>query len=222
LDYEAIEYNNDDLEEKEWRDKEKFIDDHCNRWKRMYVWDDAIEYFNMKQTLSVDYSGFLVNHLQKKAVDLTRYYDQSRSEYSNGIVFTIDPIPVLTETGGGTQMALLDGASCDTTEQLAETWRGDLLQITDEPPSDYEVMDCCFANIWGRVRYCYDKFGVDSDGCVLEKQKGTRLQCVKFNICMKRGTSQYIKVERTEGKIIFTGIPADILMSNKFFHNANQ
>jgi hypothetical protein len=205
-----IKGSKENLEEKDWDDKVKFIRDHHNRWERMDVWDDAIRYFDIRRTLSVDYSGFLVNHSQKKAVDLAHYFDQSRSKDSEGNVFAIDPIPVLTETGGGTQMALFDGAPCDTTERFAETWRGDLLQITGSLPPDYELMDCCFADIWSRVRYCYDTFGVDSEGCVLDGQKGTRLQCVKFSIRdMRRGTPHYIKAELTKEKIIFTGIPAD-------------
>ena len=40
----------------------------------------------------------------------------------------IDLLPVLTETGGGAQMAFFDGISVETTEKLAGKWCGDLLQ----------------------------------------------------------------------------------------------
>ena len=51
-----------------------------------------------------------------------------------GDITTIDALPVLTETGKGAQMAFFDGVSVDSTEELAGTWCGDLLQILEALP----------------------------------------------------------------------------------------
>jgi hypothetical protein len=147
LDYDDFERSNDDdegdLKSKSYYDKVKFIEDNSKLWNRIDVWDEAGEYFDWENTHSVAYSGYLLNHTQKLAIDLADYYKQSKSLFGRDkIITTIDAVPVLTETGGGTQMALFDGVSTDSTEELAGTWCGDLLQIANEQPDDYKRINC--------------------------------------------------------------------------------
>jgi len=42
---------------------------------------------------------YLVNHTKKLVIDLVDYYEKSVS-IESGINMAIDPVPVLTETGG--------------------------------------------------------------------------------------------------------------------------
>ncbi|GHT99472.1 hypothetical protein FACS1894126_5730 [Alphaproteobacteria bacterium] len=151
----SFEINNEDLESKNYYDKIKFIEENSKLWNKISVWNEAKKYFDLKNTKSVKYSGFLVNHTKRQAIDLADYYVQSVSLTSeDDDEYVIDVIPALTETGEGLEMALFNGLSTDTTEQQRGTWRADLLQIVDELPSEYEVVTYCFAEVWGRARYC--------------------------------------------------------------------
>jgi hypothetical protein len=142
-----------------------------------------------------------LNHTKKLAVNLANYYEHSRY-YKKGIRAAIDALPVLTETGGGSAMAMLKGASFDTTENLAGTWCGDLLQIVEELPEGYEIINCCFAELQSRGKFCYGKFGVDKDGYILGDKSGNRFKCVLFNLFGERGTTVcYIKTEVHGDKI---------------------
>jgi hypothetical protein len=102
-----------------------------------------------------------VNHTKKQAIDLDDYYRKSLSMTKNRDFYVIDPIPGLTETGGGLCMALFDGMTSATTEKLDMEWCGDLLQIVSDLPNGYERIDCCFTDLWDRTRFCYTKYGVD-------------------------------------------------------------
>jgi hypothetical protein len=101
-------------------EKIEFIDENSDLWKKIDVWEESYKYFNWEKTHSVPYSGYLLNHTKKLAVDLANYYELSISFNNNRENYTIDAIPVLTETGGGTMMAL-NGASIESTENLIGT-----------------------------------------------------------------------------------------------------
>ena len=77
--------------------------------------------------------------------------------------FVIDPVPVLTETGGGTKMVLIEGISNETTENLAGTWSGDLLQIVDVLPENFEIINFCIAELWSKARYCHLFYGMNEE-----------------------------------------------------------
>jgi len=198
LNYEDFEINNKDLINKSYYEAVKSIDENHKIWKRINVWDEAIKYFDIKKTHSVEYSGYLLNHTKKQAVDLADYYEQSRglSLYKKNI--TIDAVPVLTETGGGTPMALFDGSSIETTENLAGIWCGDLLQIVDELPEEYILINCCFADMWNKARYCSSAFGVDNEGYILKNNAKERYQGTMYNLRQERDLARYIRVTKDE------------------------
>ncbi|GHV38192.1 hypothetical protein FACS1894187_16650 [Synergistales bacterium] len=202
-DYEDIACNNENLQKKKWFDKAKFIGEHNKLWKRIDVWDEALEYFNLEKTHHVKYSGYLLNHTQNLAVHLGEYFSSSVFMNSKKDVMAIDLIPPLTETGGGTPMALFEGISADSTEELVGTWCGDLLQITDDLPEGYKLVNCCFAEVWGSAAACYHLFGVDASGYLLSDRNGKRYQGAKLDFYGKRGTARYIKVKLTEDEIQF-------------------
>jgi hypothetical protein len=206
ISYEDIQFKNEDLEEKNWLYNEKFICDNHNRWKRINVWDEARKYFDWDRTHSVKYNGYLLNHTQKLAVNISDYAAQSLVIMSDPSVRKfdemIDLVPVLTETGGGVSMALFEGLAADSTEELAETWCGDLLQIVDQLPDDYECINCCFAECWDRAYFCYRVFGADASNYVLGDRHGKRYECAKIGIFgSSRGPAHYIRIELTEDKI---------------------
>ena len=205
-DYEDFERNNEDLESKSYYDKIKFIDDNSALWSHIDVWNEANEYFDWENTRSVKYDGYLLNHTQKLAIDLADYHRQSKYTSQQGDVMAIDAIPVLTETGGGTAMALFEGVSNDSTEELAESWCGDLMQIIGELPEGYELINCCFAEIWSQCQSCYRLFGVDEKGLVLKDASGNRYEGSALNIYGKRGKSNYIKVEEMEDRIKYVSV----------------
>lgn len=196
----------ENLEEKDYSNKVKFIDDNSKLWKHIELWDEASEYFNWPETRSVKYSGYLLNHTQKLAVDLEDYF--SKSHYWREDIeclMAIDAIPLLTETGGGTSILFrdYDGLSVDTTEDLSETWCGDLLQITDNLSDDFKVINCCFADAWHKVKHCYHTFGVDESGYVMKDTDGRRFEAVKLGLYGERGPSGYAKAELNRGKMEF-------------------
>jgi len=198
-----------DLKTKSYYDKVLFINENSKRWNRIKVGDEAKEFFDWSNTRCVDYSGFLINHTKKQAVDLANYYEQSICMYSDGMLMAIDPVPVLTETGGGTIMALFEGVSCDSTEELAGEWCGDLLEIVDQLPADHTVINCCFANVKGKTRYCYSTFGVDGDDFLLNDKTGKRFEAARLNIRSKRGGSSYFKMILEEDSIIYQPEPVE-------------
>jgi len=198
----------EDSWEKSYHDKVVFVCENSKLWKRINVWDEAKAYFDWERTHSVKYSGFLVNHTKKQAVDLASYLERSKFLVKDEIA-AIDPVPVLTETGEGAQMALFEGVSVDSTEGLAGKWCGDLLQIVDETPADYEPINCCFSEIWRSVEYCYDTVGVDKEGFVLKDKGGERLKVAALSVYGKRGPPCYVNVEETEDKINFKTVETD-------------
>ena len=199
-DYFGFDIDEEGLRAKSYYDKIKFIDENSKSWEKIDVLDEAVEYFDWEDTQSVKYSGYLVNHTKKQAVDLADYYRQSKYLTTTSVEMVIDLVPVLTETGGGTSMALYDGISVDSTEELAGQWCGDLLQIVDELPETYQLINCCFAEIWGRVRYCYRTFGANEDGYLLSDSNGKLFESAKLNFYGKRSAARYIKVEIIEEK----------------------
>ena len=182
--------------------KLNIIKENEKLWKEIDVWDDAKKYFNWDHTHSATYNGYLLNHTQKVAVDLGNYHEQSKY-VSEGVTCTVDLIPVLTETGDGTQMLFFDGLSVESTESLAGEWCGDLLQIVDELPVDYKLINCCFSKIWDRAKYCYNEFGVDGESFVLRNSDGKRVEVAKLNLFGKRSQPGYVKFETSGEKACF-------------------
>ena len=179
-------------------DKIKFIDENHKLWKKISV----------DKPKSINYKGYLVNHSKKEAVDLKEYYDKSIIRNRNGNDYLIDLIPPLTETGQGTEMALFDGGSSDVTEDLIGTWCGDLLQLVDNCPENYKKINCCFAPILERARYCKQNFGLDNENFILKNKKGDRYEGIKFHFTsMKRvNNTCYFKYEENSEKIIYRPI----------------
>jgi hypothetical protein len=207
MDYEYISRSNENLQEKDWFDKAKFIGENNKLWKRINVREKALEYFDWKNRHRVKYNGYLLNHTQKLAVDLSKYLMLSMFRTKEGEIATIDLIPPLTETGGGTGMALFEGISTDSTEELSTTWCGDLLQIVDELPNDYKLIDCCFAEDWDRSTFCCYMFGVDASNFVLNDCHGNRYKGAALNFSGKRGEAYYIKIEGTGDEIKILYVP---------------
>ena len=207
LNYEDFKENNDDLESKSCHSKAKFIGDNHGLWKRIDIWDKASEYFNYEETRSVKYDGYLLNHTKKLAIDLADYH--KRSKYLlNGIESAIDAVPILTETGDGTPMALFDGLSANSTEELAGEWCGNLLQIVDELPEGYQLTDCCFAGIWSRADYCYHTFGINDDGFILGDSNGKLFEASEMSIRGKRKPFRdNVKIEINGDKTKFVTVP---------------
>ena len=194
----------ENLHEKPYYEKAKRIGIYHDEWERLSVYDKAIEYFNWDQTKSVRYSGYLVNHTKKLAVDLGDYALKSISSFSDtSNIMLIDLVPILTETGGGTEMALFDGLAADTTEQLAGTWCGDLLQIIDELPNDYTIIACCFAHAWRRAYFCYQLFGTDQEGYILQDRKQSRYKVCNMMITGERGYERPVRVKAEDNKLSF-------------------
>jgi hypothetical protein len=195
-------------DDENYRNNVEFVIKNIASWQGIDVWDEAKEFFDYEHTHSVRYEGFLVNHTKKQAVDLEDYYKKSLSMTKNRDFYAIDPIPALTETGGGLCMALFDGMPSATTEKLDMEWCGDLLQIVDDLPDGYERIDCCFADIWGRTKFCFMEYGVDEEGFLLEQQ-GKRFVCCKLNLFGKRSLDGFIKVNFSDDKVNFSTVPID-------------
>jgi hypothetical protein len=171
LNYADFARNITDLREKPYYERAKRIAEYSKNWKYLDVLQDAISYFDYERTYSVDYNGYLLNHDQQLAICLEDYYSRSKFFSINHVLCALDLIPVLTETGGGSRMAMFDGNSVETTEKLFGQWCGDLLQISDKVPDGYEIITCCFADIWQRAAYCYAVFGIDNAGYVLDSDE---------------------------------------------------
>jgi len=179
----------------------KFIDKNKKRWKRIDVKDEAFDYFDWEKNKSVEYSGYLINHTKKLAVDLKDFFKKSVS-LSEGIEFVIDAVPFLTETGGGIETAIMNGMTVETTENLNGTWCCDLLQIVDTLPVDYKLIDCCISEIGRKAIYCYFLYGVNKDGLLLKDAQGNIFKGCKLDILtFKRGPTYYLK-PTIEGKNI--------------------
>jgi len=176
-----------------------FFQDEVNIWDKFL----ALVRMTWNYTRSVKYSGYLANHTKRTAVDLADYYNQSKFLTQDGIMAAIDLVPVLTETGGGTQMALFNVISADSTEQLSGAWRGDVLQIVEDLPANYKVINCCFAEIWSKTEYCYHVFGADKQGFVLCDSSGRRIEVTTLNLYGKRASPRYVKIVFTDGKTFF-------------------
>ena len=199
-----VKFYDDVFKDKSFYDKFVFVRDNVNQWNEIDVWDEAIKYFDWDNTRSVKYSGYLINHDKKQAIDLADYHEKSKYSNEDGsYILAIDLLPVLTETGDGSLMALYDVISADTTEELIGAWCGDFLQIIDEIPPDYKIVKCCFAEAKNRSKYCYKKFGFNEDGYLLNDGSGKLFEAAMLNICGQRGPSRYIKEEKIENGIRF-------------------
>jgi len=186
--YGSFDKNNLNIAQKPYIDKVKFIDKNNTTWKQISVYYEALEHFNMKEENSIPFAGYLLNLTKNLAVKLSDYYMSSL--FLGGIKsddpMAIDLVPVLTETGGGAQMAFLNGVSAASTEKLAGSWCGDLLHIVDSLPDGYEVIKCCFADIWKRTRYCYMMFGLNDEGLIKERQS-TLYEAIPLSVFGMRG-----------------------------------
>lgn len=105
----------------------------------------AHRYFCYEETPS--YLGYLVNHTKKIAIDLCYYWQSSAFYYDFGKIACVDPIPVLTETGGGSKRLASIGINLEISGIMSGSWCGDLLQIVDEVPSKYIQMILSFGNL---------------------------------------------------------------------------
>jgi len=170
----------EDISKSFYYDKLKFIDENHNTWEKMDVWDEALNYFDYKNTKSVKYDGYLINHTKKQVIDLKDYYHKSLLINRHSEEYLIDLIPCLTESGSGSVMALFDGASEEVTEELIGKWCGDLLEIVDQYPEDYVKVNCCFASLPERLFYCIKCFGIDEEGYVLKNKEGEKFKGVKL------------------------------------------
>jgi hypothetical protein len=200
--------NNSDLNQQDdenYRNNVEFVIKNTALWQRITVLNEAIAFFDYDYTRSVRYEGFLVNHTKKLAVDLGDYYKNSLSMTRKGHFYAIDPIPALTETGGGLCMALFEGMTSATTENLDMEWCGDLLQIVNDLPDGYERIDCCFADVWGRTQFCYIAYGVDEEGFLLEQQ-GKRFVCCRLNLFGKRGLDSFMKVNISDDTVNYSAV----------------
>jgi hypothetical protein len=213
---EPMELNHSNPEKQSYDRKVKLINDTNREWHYFEAWDEAIVYFDLLYSHMVLYDGYLINHTKKQAVDLNHYLNRSKITNRYGHDTLIDALPVLTETGGGTLMALFDGATADTTEGLAQTWCGDLLQIVDELPLDYSCIECCFVKMWERAEHYYYKYGCDADGFVLCDAQQHRFEGVPFTVFGERGCIRNIKAEIIEDKIKFSTKAKEELLSALF------
>jgi len=194
-----------DEQDESYNQKVSFITQNNKLWNRISVWDISEEYFDWKNTQSVKYEGYLINHSKKLAVDLAEYYQKSKSYSKNIGTYAVDLIPPLTETGGGIDILFFDGLSTKTTENIATTWCGDLLQIVDELPEDYKIIDCCFIECKSRSIYCYFNYGINSE-CFI-KDGNDLFSAVTLSIkSRKRISPRNIKAIEGDGYIDFTPI----------------
>jgi hypothetical protein len=123
-----------------------------------------------------------------------------------GELAAVDSISVLTETGGGTEMTFDEGIAADSTERLSGTWCGDLLQIVDQPPDGYELIDCCFAEIWQRAKFCHSLFGLDASNYILGDWRGKRYECAALDFLGRRGRTRYVRAEWTEDTLKYSDL----------------
>ena len=200
----SIKMNDGDPEN---NDRKQFIIENKKLWKHIDVWEKAEKFFKWDVTHSVKYKGYLLNHTQKKAIDLENYYQQSKYSDEYLEIAAIDLLPVLTETGGGAQMAFFDGIAAETTEKLNGKWRRDLLQIVNELPKGYKLINCCFAEIGSKVRDCYWNFGANKEGYLLKDHKGNLFEAARLDYYGKRGPLQNIKTEFVDGRVQVKSVP---------------
>lgn len=201
-------------------EKVKFIAENHETWDEIGISMDEInEFFDFDNSNSVKYDGFLINHSKKQAIDLKKYYEKSLLYDQKFRKYLVDLIPSLTETGtgihAGTHMALFDGCSAEVTENLVGQWCGDLLEIVDQSPKDYDIINCCFAPVWERVRYCVKEFGFDKENFVLKNKNKDRFEAVKLSFILTKGRSSYIKIEYDEDKTYYKGIPKSEVKSKE-------
>ncbi|MCL2443231.1 MAG: hypothetical protein FWD13_07175 [Treponema sp.] len=206
LDYDNFDIDN--LEDKSLYDKVMFIGENNKLWNYIDVEDESKEYFNIDDTFSVKYSGYLINHTKKLAVNLADYYEKSVSVIQN-IEMAIDLVPVLTETGGGTLMAFDNCITYNTTEDLAGKWCGDLLQIVESLPEGYEIINCCFAESRKRSYYCYKHFGYNKDGLLLNDKNGTLYNNAMLGVFGNRGPSCNISIRKENNSTYFKPVNSD-------------
>jgi len=148
---EEYEKDNKVYRNKEHFDKLKQIKSYSEEWTRLDdkdISNKALKYFDFENTKSVHYSDYLINHTKKLAIDLRLYWENSVVTFC-GLrrLVCIDLLPVLTEPTGSPVMFGFRGMTSETTKSLISTWPGDLLQIVDEVPQEYEQINCCFVNL---------------------------------------------------------------------------
>ena len=206
-DMEEFKCNNDDIERLSYYEKIKFIDDNSKTWEHKYVWDEALKYFDFENTYCVNYDGFLVNHTKKQAINLKEYFSISKF-FRSDIEASMDLIPILTETGGGTAMALFEGITSGSTEHLAGDWCGDLLQIVEDYPNEYKLLEFCISQSKDKMRYCYKKYGTNEDGYLLKNANGDLFRAFNFTPFSEngRGMEQYIKVTEVGDGVQLSGV----------------
>ena len=209
--------NNPDWENQDYREKIDFIEENHSTWERLSPCEEAVNELRGQERKTVKYEGYLINHTRKEAIDLKNYFDQSKTlVWVDGevkVLVVVDPIPVLTDEWGGSQMIFFEGVPTEATDKLAGTRVGDLFEIVEVLPEGYRVINCCFADVWGKAAYCRDTFGINEDGLILANKNGDLFKAVRPNIYGNRGASVYMKVETEENdrgiKIKYIPIPIE-------------
>jgi len=86
LDKDDFEMRTDVQEKSYYKKVLRFLTKNNERWKRMNVWKEALEFFDWDNTHSVDYRGFLVNHTKNERLTLRII---SRSLYPEAMMASI-------------------------------------------------------------------------------------------------------------------------------------
>jgi len=104
-------------------------------------------------------------------------------------------------------MALFEGMTPETTESLGGSWCGDLLQIVDELPQNFNLINCCFINLARRGWYIYDKYGTDDQNYLVKDKNNNRLVGHEINIIGKRAELVHLKVEKNKDRFCLDPVP---------------
>ena len=115
------------------------------------------------------------------------------------------------QTGEGAHMAFFDGVFVESTEELAGTWCGDLLQIVDELPEGFQLINCCFAEIWGKAKYYYRKFGTNEKGLIITNTEGKLYEAADLDFYFKRCplTNVKVTIEKESNRIKYTTVKVE-------------
>jgi len=180
-----------------------FISENYATWNRTSIEHQAIKELKDNGKSAVEYTGYLINHTRKEAINLVDYYNCSKglfwNETTEEFVTVLDPIPILTDMDRGHLLAFFDGIPANVTENLAGRWAGDLLErIEDVPANEYTIIDCCFVNIYPRAKYCLSKFGIDEEGWLIANEKGELFEGVTLSFLGTRSPKVRFKMEIQE------------------------
>ena len=111
-------------------------------------------------------------------------------------------------------MLFFYGNTVETTNELAGSWCGDLLEITDDLSKqlhgNFRAMYCCFAEAENRANYCLRKFGLDENNFIKANQEGDLFEAVRESVIRCIPTEWYnLKVEHEEGEAKLIPVPVE-------------